>query len=647
MPKKKKKIKNNNEEEEYIRTMSTLQVIKSLYSYIGIGNKIYIYIFIIAVSFNALFSWFTPLIFQIFIDEGLGGGSNATNGKVSIIFFTGTLFFIFTIAGVLVRIIQNYIIQKLATKTMYNLRSGIFNKLQYLGFDYYDGKDERTGKFRTTGKIISYATNDVNTIQELIGSGLLMVVGNFFLIFGVLVFMIILSPHLTLISFILLIPIFGVASVVFGKARKYFKELRERVAVVNSEFDESIVGMRIIQSFAVEEENFLEFNEATNNELEISLKSAKLYAFIPGVIMTVITVGIGTLIIASGFLIRQGLLTQGIIVAFIFYLFAFFEPIFQLVNFFTLLQNSVSACERIIRLLDLKPSVNDKKEAIVIDKIIGKIEYKNVNFQYEENSPILKNINLRIKEKERLALVGYTGAGKTTFIKLISRFYDPIQGDIIIDDFNLKNIKINSLRQNLGVVLQENFLFSDTIMENIRYGKLDATDEKVIEAAKKVNAHEFIMELEDGYNTKVGERGNRLSEGQRQLIAFARAIIADPPILILDEATSSVDPYSELLIQQALETLLKGRTSITIAHRLSTIINADRIVVLNDGEVIEEGTHDELVKKNGLYNHLYKMQFKDPFEKEKFNEEDTDLKDMGRLNLQDFDHKRRGFGDLF
>ena len=643
--KKGKTIINN--DEEYIREMSTLQVVKRLYGYIGLGNRKYIYIFIIAVSFNALFSWFTPLLFKIFIDEGLGSGLTGTAGDVNVILFAGTLFFIFTISGVCIRIIQNYIIQKLATKTMYNLRSGIFNKLQFLGLDYYDGKDERTGKFRTTGKIISYATSDVNTIQELIGSGMLMVIGNFFLVFGALIFMIILSPHLTLFSFLLLVPIFITASIVFRKARKYFKELRERVAIVNSVLDESIIGMRIIQSFAVEEENFSEFNKATYNEMEISLKSAKLFAFIPGIIILTMTIGIGSLIIASGFLVRQGLLTPGTIVAFIFYLFTFFEPIFQLVGFFTLLQNSISACERIIRLLNAEPSITDNEVAMDIDDIKGKIEYRNVNFEYEENTPILKNIDITIREKERLALVGYTGAGKTTFIKLISRFYDTTKGEIYLDGLNLRDIKINSLKEAMGIVLQETFLFSETIMDNIKYGKLDATDEEVIEAAKKVSAHEFIIELEDGYNTIVGERGSRLSEGQRQLIAFARALIADPPILILDEATSSVDPYSELLIQQALETLLKGRTSISIAHRLSTIINAERILVLDNGEIIEEGTHDELVKKDGFYNHLYKMQFKDPFKKEKYDEEDNVLKEIGRLGPQDLDRRRGGFGDLF
>ena len=647
---KRSKKNEKKDEEDYVRTMSTLQILKKMYQYIGVGGRYFIYIFAIFIFINAIISVYTPLIFRTFIDEGLGSagfiGSSGT-GDINLVITAGTLYFILTIAGVFTRMVQNYVIQRVATKTMYNIREGIFFKLQQVGLDYYEGKDERTGKFRTTGKIISYATSDVNTIQELIGSGMLMVIGNIFLVFGALAFMIILSPHLTAITFLLIIPVFGISGVVISKSRKYTTELREKVAAVNSELDESIVGMRVIQSFAVEKENFKELNEATIGEKVVTLKSAKLFAYIPFVLMLVITLGIGALILFSGIFIREGALTTGTMFAFIFYLFTFFEPLFQLVGFLTLLQNSISACERIIRLHEIEPSIIDKPEAIKLDSIKGIIEYKNVNFNYEENIPVLNNINVTVKEKERLALVGYTGAGKSTFIKLLNRFYDPTDGDIFIDGVNLKDLQQVPLIQKMGIVLQENFLFTDTIMENIRYGKLDATDEEVIEAAKKVSAHEFIMELEDGYDTKVGERGSRLSEGQKQLIAFARALIVDPPILILDEATSSVDPYSELLIQQALETLLKGRTSVSIAHRLSTIINADRILVLDKGEIIEEGNHEELVKKNGFYAHLYKMQFKDPFKKEEIEEDDNYTKELERRDLYDLDQRRGGFGGIF
>ena len=411
----------------------------------------------------------------------------------------------------------------------------------------------------------------------------------------------------------------------FRKARKYYKELRERVADVTSILDESIMGMKVIQSYAVEDENYQEFVNATEKERKTTMKTAKLNAFIPGTIILVITFGIGLLLLASGALIRAGSLTQGTLISFIFYIFMFFEPLFSLISFVTMLQNSIAAGRRIISLLNEEVSILEDINAVKINDVKAKIEYIDVGFSYDTDNLVLKDVNLRVKENERLAIVGYTGAGKSTFIKLLSRFYDPTRGEIKIDGINLKKIELKSLRTLMGIVLQENFLFSGTVKENIQYGKLNATDHEIIEAAKKVNAHEFIINLENGYDTIVGERGNKLSEGQRQLIAFARALISNPPILILDEATSSIDPYSELLIQQALETLLKGRTSISIAHRLSTVINSDRIIVLDKGRIIEEGTHEELVKKDGLYNHLYKMQFKDPYKKEEIDEEPFEI----------------------
>jgi ATP-binding cassette subfamily B protein len=429
--------------------------------------------------------------------------------------------------------------------------------------------------------------------------------------------MIFLSPLLTLVSFMIIPLIILIGGFIFKKARKYFKELRERVSTVTSELNESILGMRIIQSFAVEKENAKEFIEATEKERKTTMKAGKLMAFVPPVVIYIITFGIAALFFTAGILIREGTITQGTLVAFIFYIFMFFQPLINLIGFFTLLQNSIAAGNRMVKLLDEKPSIQNKENPIDLpSNIKGKIEYKNVSFEYEKGQPVLKDINLTIHEKERLALVGYTGAGKSTFIKLLSRFYDPTGGSIELDGKDLQDIKLKNLRQKLGIVLQDNFLFTGTVKENIKYGKLEATEEEIIEAAKKVSAHEMIMNLEKGYDTQVGERGRNLSEGQRQLVSFARTLIADPPILILDEATSSIDPYSELLIQEALETLLKGRTSISIAHRLSTIINSDRIIAMEDGKIIEEGSHTELIKKGEFYKHLYEMQFKDPFEEE-------------------------------
>jgi ATP-binding cassette subfamily B protein len=611
------RLKKKTEEEDDTNNISSFKVIKELFSFIGQSNKKLISILVIIIIINVIVNWFTPLTFGALVDDGLGGGLGSIGGNIEVVLSLGTLFFFLTIIGVLTRIIQGYIISKLATLTMYHLRYELFVKFQALGLDYHDSPK------RTTGKKINYLTGDVNTIQQLIQSGLLISLPNVFLVFGSLFFMILLSPELTLVAFLIVPGFFGIAGILFRKARKYYKDLRERVADVTSILDESIMGMKVIKSYAVEEENYIEFVKATEEERKTTMKTAKLNAFIPGTIILVITIGIGLLLLASGALIRAGSLTQGTLISFIFYIFMFFEPLFSLINFVTMLQNSIAAGRRIISLLNEEISILDHKNSIKITDIEGKVQYQDVDFSYDIDNLVLKDITLNLRENERLAIVGYTGAGKSTFIKLLSRFYDPTKGIIKIDGINLKKIEIESLRKMMGIVLQDNFLFSGTVKDNIRYGKLNATDPEIIEAAKKVNANEFIMNLESGYDTVVGERGNKLSEGQRQLIAFARAIISDPPILILDEATSSIDPYSELLIQKALETLLKGRTSISIAHRLSTIINSDRIVVLNKGRIIEEGTHQELVKLNGLYNHLYKMQFKDPYKKEEIEEEEV------------------------
>ena len=627
--KKRKQKAIDKEEDEEVINAKTLPILKRLLQYVGFGNKKLIYPLIFLIIANIIFSWFTPLIFRALIDDGLGDSISGATGNVEIIIFLGTLFFIMTISGVITKIAQGYIIQKLATITMYNLRDELFEKMLKLGLDYHDSPK------KTVGKKINYITGDVNTIQELIQSGLLVSVSNLFMIFGALLFMIILSPMLTLVSFLLVPILFAIAGTVFSKARKFFIELRERIATVTSTLDESIMGMRIIKSFAVEDENYEEFSKATELEKETTMKAGKLMAFIPGILMVSITLGLGVLFLTAGILIHEGNLSAGTLVAFIFYIFMFFEPLFSLMGFMTLLQNSIAAGARIVRILDEDPSIMEKLDSIIINDIKGKISYENVNFYYEENVPILQDINVQIKEKERLAIVGYTGAGKSTFIKLLSRFYDPTEGSIKIDGIDLKDVKVKSLRKNMGIVLQDNFLFSGTIMENVRYGKMDATKEEVYKAAKLVNAHDFIMELEKGYDTIVGERGSRLSEGERQLIAFIRTILTDPPILILDEATSSIDPYSELLIQQALETLLKGRTSISIAHRLSTIINSDRILVLDKGKIIEEGSHQELVEKNGFYKHLYEMSFRDPFKKNSIKDkEDLELIDTSRDSFQ-------------
>jgi ATP-binding cassette subfamily B protein len=500
-------------------------------------------------------------------------------------------------------------VQTLANKSMYILRQNLFANLQKLSFDFYNEKG------RSSGKIISYLTNDVETIQELINSGLLTIITQIFSIVASLTLMFILSTTLTLISFGILPIILIIALLVFSNARRYFILMRRKVAAVTGHLNESLSGMRVIKAFAVEDTDYQKFDVLTDAELAINIKAQKLFSGIPAVIMVVIGSALGFIILAGAYLLETKILLPGTLIAFVLYLVNFMGPLVSVMQFFSQIQNSMAAGERILKIIDTIPSVKDKPDAIVLPPITGAIDFEDVHFYYEKGQPIIKDLNLHIDPKERIAIIGYTGAGKTTIISLLCRFYDIQEGSIKMDGNDLRDVTLHSLRSQIGLVLQDNFLFSGSVKDNIRYGKPEATDDEVVQAALEVGAHEFIMDLPNGYDTEVREFGNLLSVGQKQLIAFARALLLNPPVLILDEATSAVDPYSELIIQQALETLLKGRTSISIAHRLSTIVNSDRIIVLDQGKVIEEGNHSTLMEQeNSMYRHLFLMQFKDPFQ---------------------------------
>ncbi|NMC07392.1 MAG: ABC transporter ATP-binding protein [Candidatus Lokiarchaeota archaeon] len=598
------------------RTMSDFYVIKRLMSEIIGTEKKKLSILLGMVFFNALVGMITPLIFQYLVDFGLGDKSAGVPDP-AIITNAGLFFLIFTSTSTLFHIGTNYLIQYLANKTMYGMRARMFANLQQLSFDYYNSQP--------AGKIISYITNDVETIQQLVSQGFLTIFIQIFQLVGSIFFMFIISWQLSLIAF-MIIPFLGILGmIVFGKARQYFVTMRNKIAAVTTHTQESIAGMRVIQAFAIEKKDAATFKRATSEELEINLKAARLFASLPGGIIAVISSGITLLIIIGGWLYIQYLIfpatayvfTRGSLFAFIIYLIQFIAPVVGIMGFTSQLQNSMAAGERIIRLIDAKSSVTEKRHSIglnspefqSLNKENIKLKFENVSFEYEKGIQVLKNITLKAKPKERLALVGYTGAGKTTFTALLSRFWDPTSGRILINDIDIRHFKLDALRQLMGIVLQDNYLFSGTVMENIKYGKPTATDDEVFTITKKLGIHDFILSMEKGYNTHVRERGSRLSLGQKQLISFARALLVDPPILILDEATSAIDPYSEIIVKNALDVLLKDRTSITIAHRLSTVLNSDRILVIDDGRIVEEGSHEELIKKKGLYNHLYELQY--------------------------------------
>lgn len=596
------------------RSMSDLQVLKGLLKYVG-QERAKTVVLLVTIFINATVAMIRPLIFQRLIDDGLGGSIENAQGDLDVVYQMGLYFILTVIVTVVCLILQNWLIQYLSTSVMYNLRREAFNNLQQLSFDYYDAKD------RSAGKIISYITNDVETIQELISSGLLTVFADLFHLFGALALMIIISWQLTLVTFTIIPIIVVLGLMIFKRARRYFVLTRRRVAKVTGRLQESIGGMREVKSLAIEDEDYEIFEHATHEELEINQKAAKLFSSIPSLIMTVLVFGVGIVILVGARLYIDDMISQGSIISFLLYIFQFIGPLVAIIGFISLVQNAMAASERVLRLTNTPTSITEKEDARPLPSLEGKIEFDHVTFWYEADQPVLKDVTVTIEPNERVALVGYTGAGKTTFISLLSRFYDPQEGRILVDGHDIRDVTLKSLRNQMGVVLQDNYLFSGTVMDNIRYGRLDATDAEVIEVAKKIGAHEFIENMDQGYQTEVKERGVVLSVGQRQLIAFARALLADPPILILDEATSSVDPYSELIIQQALEKLLQGRTSIIIAHRLSTILKSDTILVMEHGQIIERGSHQELVQEDeGLYRQLYYLQFKDATHGKKLGE---------------------------
>jgi ATP-binding cassette subfamily B protein len=500
-----------------------------------------------------------------------------------------------------------YRVQRIRMNTVgqtiiYRLREDLFSKIQSLSLGFFAKQD--------TGDTISKMTNDVNSLNELLSSGLMIILTDVIMIGGILIAMFSLNLELATISMIVF-PLVGILIWAFQKkARPAYLRTRRKIAGVTSRLQESISGMRVIQSFTRENRSMEDFGQANVENLQANLQTARIVATFMPLIEIVGAIGTCIVLWYGGLQVMRGELTIGVIVAFLQYINMIFRPLFTLAMFFNSYEGAMAASERIFELLDTPIDIPETEEGTKLPEIEGMVEFKNVGFGYDPEIPVLYNINLTVPPKQTIAIVGPTGAGKSTLINLLGRFYDPDEGTVNIDGYNLREVSPRSLHSQMGIVLQDPFLFSDTVMENIRYGRLEATDEEITEAAKAVDAHNFITRLPEGYNTEVLEGGSNLSMGQKQLISFARALLADPKILVLDEATSSVDPYTELLIKEALERLLRDRTSFVIAHRLSTVRNADRIVVLDKGRIIEEGTHSELVDKSGLYSQLYIAQFK-------------------------------------
>ncbi|MFS0861312.1 ABC transporter ATP-binding protein [Fredinandcohnia sp. 179-A 10B2 NHS] len=490
----------------------------------------------------------------------------------------------------------------LGQNVIYDLRKHLFSHVQGLSHRFFDK--------RSAGSILVRILNDVNSLQELFTNGVINLLMDFVLLFGVIFILFALSPKLTLAILIILPLMVLITTKLRRNIRRSWQTVRIKQSMLNSHLNESIQGIRVTQAFTQEKEN-IEFFDGINNQNFESWREAtqKNAMFRPFVEMTN-AVGTAILIWFGAMLIQDNGLTVGVFVSFAFYLGMFWEPISRLGQVYNQLLVGMASSERIFEFIDEKPIVGEKDNAVTLSDMKGKIEFDKVEFAYDESRKALKGISLTIEAGQTIALVGHTGSGKTTIANLISRFYDATSGEVKIDGINIKDATLESVRSQISVVLQDTFIFSGTIKDNIRFGRPDATDEEVIDAAKAVGAHTFIDKLINGYDTEVEERGNILSVGERQLLSFARALLANPKILILDEATASIDTETEVKIQQALKKLLKGRTAIIIAHRLSTIREADNIFVLDHGEIIEQGNHDELMKQQGEYYGLVKAQFK-------------------------------------
>jgi ATP-binding cassette, subfamily B, multidrug efflux pump len=494
-----------------------------------------------------------------------------------------------------------YTMGRIGQNILVDMRKDLFTKLQYVPFNYYDT--------RPHGKILVRVVNYINSLSDILSNGFVNLIADMVTVIMTIIFMLFLSVKLTLVTLIGVPILFVVMLALKNRQRRAHQKVSSKQSNLNAYIHESINGIKVTQSFSRKEENMKVFKELCLDSSDSWMNAVKLNFLIWPTIETVSVLSV-SLIYIFGILVFDSSVSVGLLIAFIAYVWIFWAPITNIGNFYNTLINAMAYLERIFEAMDEEPEY-DKKDAIELKGIKGEVVFKDVCFEYEKDTPILEDINMHINTGEKVALVGPTGAGKTTIVNLLSRFYRIKSGKILIDSININDVTLKSLRKEIGVMLQDPFVFSGTIMENIRYGKLDASDEEVINAAKIVKADDFIKEFKEGYKTILNEQGNGLSVGQKQLISFARVLLSDPKILILDEATSSIDTETEALLQEGIEELLKGRTSFVIAHRLSTIINSDKIMFIGDKHILEEGTHEQLLEKKGLYYNLYKSQYLD------------------------------------
>jgi ATP-binding cassette subfamily B protein len=537
-----------------------------------------------------------PILLGVAIDDYIIAGDVDGLARTAILMLA-----VYLGAG-LAGIAQGLIMVTVGQRFVRDIRAQLFVHIQNLSMAYHDQ--------HRVGDLMSRLTNDSEAINRVLSNGLIEFTSNILLLGGIMVAMFLLSWQLAIGILIVLPLMLLITTQVTKRSRIAFRQVQRNLGTLNAVMEENIAGIRVVQAFAQEKQSFDQFAEANADYRKVGIRADIITAALGPMFTTMSILTIAVAAWLGGWLALRGVVQVGVIATFVVYIMNFFRPMRSIAMLYNQLQSALAGSERIFHVLDAESAVQDVPNAQPLSRIQGSVTFDHVGFAYEPGKPVLRDINLDVMPGETIALVGPTGAGKTTIISLLSRFYDVTEGAITIDGQDIRTVQQDSIREQLGIVLQDTYLFSGTVMDNIRYGRLDATDEEVIAAATLANADHFLRHLPNGYHTQVSEQGNNFSQGQRQLLAIARAILADPRILILDEATSSVDSRTEVHLQEALLHLLEGRTAFVIAHRLSTIRNADQVLVVNDNQIIERGTHTQLLAERGFYYNLYMNQYR-------------------------------------
>lgn len=571
------------------------QYMKRMIGYLKPHKKVMVIVSIIVVL-NMLLSLAEPLLIRYAIDEGM------VKKNMWIIHTVGFAFLGIRLLAWLFGFLHIRMVNFTGQRILYELRQQLFNHLQSLSFRFFDG--------RPTGKIMSRITNDTNAIGELINGGLITLMMETTHLIGIVAILLWMDWKLALMAFTTFPFLYLLVSRFRPKVEGAWTRSRKTVSAINGNVSETIQGIRVVQAFSREKENDNKFNDINNRNRTAFMRAVSLESMVWPLVELIGTLGTCLVMWYGAVRVLDDALTIGFIIAFINYLWRFWGPLSSLSKVYSQLLSAMASAERIFEILDTDPEVKDKHNAKDMPAIQGRVVFNDVSFRYQPDKPdVIRHFNLEVNAGERIAIVGPTGAGKSTIVNLLMRFYDATSGTIQIDGIDIKDVTLASLRQQMGIVLQDSFIFSGTIEENLRYGKQEATVEELEHAARSVRVDRFVERMPDRYETQVEERGSKLSVGQRQLLAFGRVLLSDPRILILDEATSSVDTETEQHIQEALKLLLNGRTAFIIAHRLSTIRDADRILVIQNGQIAESGNHEELIQAGGIYANLYYNQF--------------------------------------